>query len=232
MKKIIFFSIVLISWQVVFGQDTITKTFKNDWQYYAHKQAKWIPVANMDVRQSFLKDAPITIQGFQIGARSHGKYQMTLGYYWLTQNSQSAIKVKNRNRLAIVTLDENAKINYFSFCFNYIFLNTRYIEMGIPTEIGFAQMTDKVTLPDGRVLKDLKTSFVPVQLGISFHWRATNWVGAKAAVGIRQVVSNVQEASLAQDFDGAYYSYGLVFYLPNIYKSITKKYNKSNTSNK
>lgn len=221
-KQIIIFTFLFIIVRVTFAQDTTILINKKNWQYYADEQAKWKPIANMDVRQSFLKDAPITIQGFQVGARNQGKYQLTLGYYWLTQSSQTAIKVKNRNRLSIINLDGNTKINYFSLCFNYIFLNTKYIELGLPTEVGFAQMTDKVTAPNGTVLRDLNTNFVPIQLGVSFHWRVTRWVGAKAAVGIRQVVSNVEETTLSQDFDGTYYSYGVVLYLSNIYKSISK----------
>lgn len=228
MKKIVLFCYLLTFVEIIIGQDTTKNigTIKKDWQYYADNQVKWKPVANMDVRQSFLKDAPITIQGFQVGARRLGKYQMTLGYYWLTQNSQTAIRVRNINRFAVINLDEVAKINYFSFCFSYMFFNTKYIELGIPAEVGFAQMSDKISLPDGRVLRDFSTNFIPIQLGISLQWRVTNWVGLKGAVGIRQVITNVKDATLTQDFDGAYYSYGVVLYLSNIYKSIAKKSKK------
>jgi hypothetical protein len=223
--------LIFFLWQIKYlsfsqelkNDSTSGKKYSFDWQSNAKNEPFWKPIINMDIRQSFLKDAHVQIMGFQVGARNQGKYQFTLGYYWLTQNSQSQIRVRNRNRFVTINLEEDVKIEYFSACFNYMFLNTKYIELGFPTEIGFAQMKDKIVFPDGRILRDDAVNTIPIHLGLSTQIRATRWLGLKGAVGTRQIITNTRGVQIAQDFDGAYYSYGAVLYLNNIYKDVFKK---------
>ncbi len=184
------------------------------------------PIVQMDFRQSFVKDAPITIYGGNLGVRIGDLDQITLGYYTLTSGAKQQYVVRNRLRL---NTESNINIWYMSLNFTRYVVNNRYGEIGFPMEVGYGKSVEEYKNTAGRVLQTYNHEIFPTQAGILVHIKLTKWIGIKGSVGFRHTIipPDVQKPAFAEDFNGLYYSYGAKLYLDNIYNSIKKRNKKT-----
>ncbi len=164
----------------------------------------------LDYRNTFLRQSPILALGGCAGLKFNGQHLFTVGYYWLSQNSDRTIQTPKGNTR---TLNDGVKLSYINLAYTYSFIHTKRWELGIPAEVGLGFSKEAVVNDLGRTLRTYNSNFVPVQAGITGDWKITRWVGLNLAVGYRRIVFK----SIAQDnFDGLYYNYGINVYTGNI----------------
>jgi hypothetical protein len=175
-------------------------------------------VLDVDFRNSFIRNSPVTIYGGSVGIKNSPRSIISLGYYTLTSKSKTLIK--NNNKLKYGISDE-VNLHFVSLGYTYIPLDGKRWKLSLPFEIGMGESEEQVLAPDqSKVLLLRKTSIVPVQIGLITEYKATRWFGAFVSVGYREVIS--KRMNLSDDFDGLYYAYGVNLYLGKIYEDLKK----------
>jgi hypothetical protein len=201
--------------------DSLTAKLKAD-SLRTFRFKKLRPYANIDNRNSFIRNHPANISGLQLGVIVNEYHTFGFGSYKLNQASQKDAPIKNGYRMNY--------LRYFTVFYEYVLLSHRYIEIDLPFELGVgnynANIVDTLDMKKDRTISP---GFVPLGSGVKINLKPVPWIGVTFMGGYRQVL----ERKINLDLSGIYYSFGIWLDLRQVYRDIKfygfqkKKYKKA-----
>ena len=192
--------------------DSLTIKFKAD-SARIFKFNRYRPYANIDNRNSFIKNRPVNFQGGQIGFIFKEYHVFGLGYYTMTPNAQRASRRFNDSR----TIDRYLLLDYATVFYQYVMLDKRFLEIDVPFEIGLGKFKNKqVDADNGTIILNQSGVIVPTGAGLQFVLKPFRWIGLSATGGYRLVL----DKNVNVDFNGLYYSFGLWLDVRQTYREI------------
>jgi hypothetical protein len=187
---------------------------------------KIYPQIALDNRKSFMRNSPVDIQGIYTGILYKSRFKFGVGYYEVDSQSRANIKLKEKQVQAMRDLD----LYYGTINFEYLLIDRRYIKFGFPINLGFG--FSNLNIYDDKKDKLLYHSvgnFIPFSIANEITLKPLREFGLTTSIGYRKILSH-SEARI--DFDGFFYSYGLVIDVKEIIKDIRwlrakKRYKKT-----
>ncbi|MGZ3862650.1 MAG: hypothetical protein ACXVPN_14820 [Bacteroidia bacterium] len=183
-------------------KDSLTAKLKADSTHIFRFQ-KYRPFFNLDQRNSFIRSAPINVNGIQLGILLHERHTLGLGGYTITQKTRQNVKTKTEKNIDV---NRSLEIKYGTLFYNYAAIDTRFFELDLNVEFGagnfilnlFDRNTDRLLLHH---TGDFWVSGFGPQIAI----KPLRWVGIQAMAGYRFTLGT----STNLNFNGFYYGYGL-----------------------
>jgi hypothetical protein len=181
-------------------------------------------VISADIRQSFVKNSPITIYGGYAGLRFKDKHLISLGYYTLSDSSKQKFKNQNQKQAApTVPLQEvgsEVSLWFLSLGYTRTVYNGKLFKIDIPIEIGFGEGSNGIYNADGKLLRLTTDNVFPLQVGVSTTIKLTRWFGIHLQAGNREILGK----SLFQNqYSGLYYTYGINLNFGTIYQDFVRR---------
>jgi hypothetical protein len=169
------------------------------------------PYLKIDNRNSFILDQPIDFYGGMIGATFWDRHTLAAGYYFLDKKSRRPVETNGKG-----TTQQFLRLTYFNFAYQLVVLNTRYVQLNLPLEIGagsvYAKTNDSVAVA---VETHFSGRFIPYSAGLQAIGKITKWLGVSLTGGYRYVYHN----KLNLQFNGVYYSYGVWIDARHLFRS-------------
>ena len=181
-----------------------------------------------DNRKSLIKGNEVDINGYNVGLIFRSRFRVGAGWYEIIEKNFHVAKGKQPGF-------RDVSIQYAMINFEYWLVNSRWLELAVPLEIGFGSINfasrkeDNITpylrqAPDG--------FFIPSGLGVQLKIKPLRWIGVTGLLGYRK---SLKAHDINVDFDGMYYSYGVAVFLGNIvtdlkYVKGRKRYRKAMTA--
>lgn len=175
---------------------------------------KIYPQIALDNRKSFIRNSPVDIRGIYTGILYKSRYKFGIAYYELDSQSRANIKLKEKQTQAVRDLD----LYFGTVNFEYLVIDRRYIKLGFPINLGFGFYN--LNIYDDRkenLLYHSIGNFIPLSIASEIALKPFRQFGITTSIGYRKVMSHSESRI---DFDGLFYSYGLVVDLKEIIKDI------------
>jgi hypothetical protein len=181
-------------------------------------------VINADIRQTFVKNSPITIYGGYAGLRFKDKHLISLGYYTLTDSSKQKFRTQNQKQAAPnsipILISSEVSLWFLSLGYTRTVYNGKIFKIDIPVEIGIGEGSNGIYDADDKLLKLTTDNVFPLQAGVSTTIKITRWFGVHLQAGNREILGK----SLFQNqYSGLYYTYGISLNFGTIYRDFVRK---------
>ncbi len=193
--------------------DSLTLKFKTDSAHiFRFKVVR--PFAAIDNRNSFIKDKPVNVKGFQLGVILKEKHTIGFGVYSLRNSSKQNISNKNDNK---VPVKRSLSLKYMTLFYQYVIVDTRFFELDLPLEVGLGSyhVRSEDTIAH-KILADQKGGTMITGGGVNIILKPFKWIGVSGTAGYR--ISLDKNPNI--NFSGAYYSYGVWVDLRQIYRDV------------
>lgn len=144
------------------------------------------PQLRVDNRMTYHKGQTLNLNGIDAGVLLKDKLRITLGYYYLRDDLNAYQTIIDEEEVT-----RNIQLNYGSINTEFIYLNTRFLSLGMPLDFGFGrnqvQFKNIVTEETfGR-----KKGFVFLtDFGLSAIVKPIRAIGIRGAVGYRKLILN------------------------------------------
>jgi hypothetical protein len=173
-----------------------------------------------DNRNSFIKNAAISIKGINLGFNFISGVRWGIGFYKVIRPFQTFRSVDKQNIVTNRELD----LYYVTPNFQYTFIDNKWIQTSVNLEIGIGKIDYKI-FNEGHtaVVRDKTGSFIPSGAGVEVLITPIRWAGLDGMIGYRK---SLKSYDINQDFDGMYYSYGLKVFLGVIYTDLKYHHHK------
>ncbi len=208
---------------------SITHSISGQIDSLKQSEAKFIKpkrsfVINADIRQSFVKNSPITIYGGYAGLRFKDKHLISLGVYTLTDSSKQQFRTQNKKQAAPTALlqDVGSEVSlwFLSLCYTRTVYDGKIFKVDIPIEVGFGEGTNGIYNADSKLLRLTTDKVFPLQGGISTTIKLTRWFGVHLQTGYREILG---KSIFQNQYSGLYYTYGISLNFGTIYRDFVKK---------
>jgi hypothetical protein len=181
-------------------------------------------VINADLRQTFVKNSPITIYGGYAGLRFKEKHLISLGYYTLADSSKQRFRTQNQKQAATTApaqeVGAEVSLWFLSLGYTRTVYNGKIFKIDIPIEIGIGKGSEGIYNTDGKLLQLTNGNVFPLQAGVSTTIKITRWFGIHLQAGNREILGK----SLFQNqYSGLYYTYGISLNFGTIYRDFVRK---------
>ena len=100
------------------------------------------PYLNWAKRNSFINDAPVNVNGLELGALIKEKWVLGFGLYGITQKAKRAVRTKTDKKIDV---DKTLDLRFATLFYQYVAIDKRYFEMDIQAEFGLGKYTLKLT---------------------------------------------------------------------------------------
>ena len=182
--------------------DTLKTKLKAD-SAHTYRFKKLRPYFNLDYRNSFIKDAPINVNGLQLGILIKEKHIIGFGGYMISANSKQKVKTKtDKNIEAYKALE----LKYLTVFYQYVAIDKRYFQLDFLTEFGLGKFDLKFTDSKTNVLLLERSAGMLVSgVGPIIVIRPFKWIGLTGMLGYRLTF----EKNPNLKFSGIYYGYGI-----------------------
>jgi hypothetical protein len=181
-------------------------------------------VINADIRQSFVKNSPITIYGGYAGLRFKDKNLISLGYYTLSDSSKQQFRTQNKKQAASTTplqeVGSEVSLWFLSLGYTRTVYDGKIFKIDIPVEVGFGEGTNGIYDTDGKLLRLTTDKVFPLQAGVSTTIKLTRWFGVHLQTGYREILG---KSIFQNQYSGLYYTYGISLNFGTIYRDFVKK---------
>jgi hypothetical protein len=217
-RKLIIILFTTIS-HSIFGQiDSLQKLEKKDIKQKPNF------VISADIRQTFVKNSPITIYGGYAGLRFKDKHLISLGYYTLSDSSKQRFRTQNKKQAAPTApaqeVGADVSLWFLSLGYTRTVYNGKIFKIDIPIEIGIGEGSEGIYNTDGKLLQLTTDNVFPLQAGVSTTIKITRWFGVHLQAGTREILGK----SLFQNqYSGLYYTYGISLNFGTIYRDFVRK---------
>jgi len=183
-------------------RDSLYSKLKSD-SIHIYRFQKIRPYVNLDQRNSFIREAPINVNGLQIGILIKDKHVVGIGGYGITASGKQHVKTKfNKN----IDATRNLEMKYLTLFYQYVAIDKRYIELDLQTELGGGKYQIKLTdYNNGKILFNRSASMFVFGLGPLLAIKPFKWIGVIGMAGYRLTFE--KDSNL--NFNGAYYAYGV-----------------------
>lgn len=193
--------------------DSLKLQLKKD-SAHIYRFRKVRPFFSLDNRNSFIKDAPVNVQGLQLGVVLKQRHIVGLGYYTLQANSKQNATKKTDNT---ITVNRTLSLKYLTAFYQYAIFDKRYFGLDLPLEIGIGgydvKTEDAIT---HKILVDKKGGTAIVGGGVGITIKPFKWFGITGSGGYRYAF----DKDPTVNFSGAYYSYGVWLGLGQVYRDV------------
>ena len=203
---------LMILHTVLFSQNQITKELKQIDSLTAQLKAdsariyryqKYRPYINLDQRNSFIRNAPINVNGLQFGVLIKEKHVIGLGGYIITASSQQKIRTKTDKN---IPANKVLNMDYGTFFYQYVALDKRFFEIDLQAELGGGVYDYKYyDITTNKQLADRSAKIIVGGLGPLLAFKPFKWIGIIGMIGYRFTF----EKNTNLNFNGIYYSYGV-----------------------
>ena len=202
--RLLLFIALIACWFNVLGQgsfnDSLARALQADSQrIYRKTLAK--PFLRVENRNSFIIRQPVDFYGGLLGATLHDRHTIAVGYYFL-ENSRRREIVSERDP-AVSQLF--IRLAHFSFVYQYVLLNRRFIQVNVPIELGAGSYYARTKHNDEPGARHHSGLYMPINGGMQLIVKILPWIGLSGTGGYRY--STNDEVLLR--FNGLYYSYGV-----------------------
>jgi hypothetical protein len=215
----ILFYILCLAASFTYGQnslqqqriDSLTVKFKKD-SAHIYRFKKLRPFAAIDNRNSFTKDGPLNVKGFQLGVILKEKHTVGFGIYSLQNSSKQNVTTKNEKS---IPAKRNLTLSYLTLFYQYVIIDKRFFELDLPLEVGLGGY--HITLEDTfahKIITDKRGGLSVTSGGVNMIFKPVRWVGVSGTFGYRIALDKNPNLN----FSGAYYSIGLWVDLRQIYR--------------
>jgi hypothetical protein len=181
-------------------------------------------VINADIRQSFVKNSPITIYGGYAGLRFKDKNLISLGYYTLSDSSKQKFRTQNQKQAAptvpLQAVGSEVSLWFLSLGYTRTVYNGKVFKIDVPVEIGFGEGTNGIYDTEGKLLRLTTDNVFPLQAGVSTTIKLTRWFGVHLQSGYREILG---KSIFQNQYSGLYYTYGISLNFGTIYQDFVKK---------
>jgi hypothetical protein len=156
---------------------------------------------------------PVNIRGIQLGVILFERHTVGSGFYGINSRTSTILKTKIGTEDAFA----NLQLNYFTLFYQYAVIDKKYIELGLPLEIGLGVYRVKTfSQLDNTLLQDKKGGLIPIGFGLNFIVKPIKQIGISTMIGYRVVA----EHNPTLNFNGFYYSIGLAIDVRQIVRDI------------
>lgn len=220
-KHLIFIFFGVMTHIISYGQidfkhqkiDSLNLKLKKD-SAHIFRFKKVRPFAAIDNRNSFIKDAPVNVKGFQFGVILKEKHTLGFGVYSLQNSSKQRVTAKNEKNIAA---KRTLSLNYLTLFYQYVIIDKRFFELDLPLEIGLGKYELKLEdTISHKVFADKKGGTLLTGGGVNIILKPVRWIGVSGTAGYRLSLDNNPNIN----FSGAYYSYGVWVDLRQIYRDV------------
>lgn len=187
----------------IFAIDSLTNQLHKD-SLHIFRFQKFRPYANIDTRNSFIRNMPINVFGVQLGTQINDKHVVGLGLYKTsTQVRDFTITTKNDKK---INTQRDLSLSYLTAFYQYVLLDKRYFEVDIPVELGYGEYQLQLyNQQTGERFSQRKAGMLLCGAGPMVTLKPLRWVGISGMAGYRLTYEKNQNINL----NGLYFSYGL-----------------------
>jgi hypothetical protein len=194
-------------------RDSLTAKLKAD-SVHIFRFQKYRPYFNIDQRNSFIRNAPININGLQLGVLIKEKHVIGLGGYAITSTSKQKIKTKTDKN---VEVERTLDMKYATVFYQYVAIDRRYFELDLQAEFGTGQFNlNFYDTKTGNLLQNRSGNLLVTGVGPIIAIKPFRWVGIMGMAGYRFTF----EKNPNLNFSGAFYGYGLWLDLRQIIRDV------------
>ncbi|MCW3076302.1 MAG: hypothetical protein JWO32_911 [Bacteroidetes bacterium] len=185
------------------------------------------PQFKLDNREAFLEGQALTINGFDAGVLLKEKLRFTLGYYSM-KGSLKAFK----KTVDSIEYGRLIQLNYGSINSEIMYIDTRFISLGMPLEIACGNNTfQNKNITENTVTSSETGMLIFANFGVSATFKPMRFMGLKGMAGYRKTIYNQVKDF---NFDGFFTSIGLNFDFHELLSDIKmfrlkKKYHHGNS---
>jgi len=200
LSKIVIFSQNITDKQLPL-RDSLKAKLKAD-SIHIYRFQKFRPYVNLDQRNSFVRSAPINVNGFQLGVLINEKHAVGIGRYTITATSQQKVRTKTDN----ITVDRELDMSYLTIFYQCELIDKRFFEFDMQVESGVGKYDLKFyNINTNKLIADRSAGLLVEGLGPQATLKPFQWIGVTFMVGYRFTF----EKNANLNFNGAYYSYGV-----------------------
>ncbi len=199
--------------------DSLKEKFLSD-SVHIYKSQKYSFLFALDSRNSFINSGmkiPVNVKGFMAGMVINQRHSLAIGFYGVSNFLKSEPISNESNQ----KMNINLKMGYATIFYEYLFIDTKRWQIGIPIEIGsgsfqrFATTTDSLHKPIPTYTDTASKSITLFSAGLDITFVVHKWLGLNAMGGYRLVG---QREPSGINFNGVFYSVGFQLYMGQIYK--------------
>ena len=144
------------------------------------------PQVRLDNRITFNNGQTLNINGLDAGVLLKEKLRIAIGYYALSSDLNEFKTVVDG-----AIIQRFIKLNYASINTEYIYLNTRFISLGMPLDFGFGSTHINYWNITTNQTYGKQGGFVMLtDFGLSTIFKPTRWVGIRGVIGYRKYLVN------------------------------------------
>jgi hypothetical protein len=196
--------------------DSLKAKFQQDSaRMYRYKKLKLL--AAIDTRNSFVSSGQkvsVDVKGVQIGVVINEHHNLAAGFYSVLGLPEKKVTDESNNQYTL-----KLQMGYATLFYEYIFLDSKRWEIGIPLEIGGGSYHTTATDSGGKKyapFKDtLQKGIALFGAGLDVSFKIFKWLGLNAMGGYRLVAGSEPQG---MNFNGAFYSVGVQIYFGQLYK--------------
>ena len=226
MRQVIFLFFSLFFITVCCGQNSvkqhkvdslILKLKKDSAHIFRFRKVR--PFFSLDNRNSFIKSAPVNVQGLQVGIVWKERHTLGFGVYFIKASSKQNL-VKKGDANTTVDVNRTLSLNYLTAFYQYSILDYRYFELELPLEFGLGGYEIKLIDPKAPLgappLIDKKGGTLIIGGGVGITIKPFRWIGLTGSAGYRNALDKDKNVN----FSGFYYQYGAWVDLGRTYRDI------------
>lgn len=219
--KLFLFFVLLLLTQYSFSQTDSTSLPKPS---RLKRIAKSITI-QLDQRDSFVRSRVVTIQGGKIGYKITQWLEAGIGFY-LLRDKLLKFNVNGSDGLPLYYA--RRQIYYGTIYLEPFILQSKYLDISTPLEIGFGQTYFKVYNSQNEFLGENQEDFFPSGAGllalVKFpslkKFKPLGWFGVHGLIGYRNVIF---DNFYKTDYDGMYWSLGVNIFIGKIAQDLLPK---------
>ena len=198
--------------------DSLKRQLKND-SAHIFRFRKVRPYVSLDNRNSFIKSAPVNVQGLQLGIVWKERHTLGFGFY-VIQASAKQTFVKKGDANTTVDANRTLSLNYLTAFYQYSILDYRYFELELPLEFGLGGYEIKLVDPKAPLgappIIDKKGGTIIISGGVGITIKPFRWIGLTGSAGYRNALDHDKNVN----FSGFYYQYGVWVDLGRTYRDV------------
>lgn len=192
------------------------KFVKDSAHIYRHKKLAFVLAT--DKRNSFIRTntkSSVNVSGFQLGVELFEKHSFGFGFYTILNTQKAHPVVDDRQK----TIYINLKMSYSTIFYEYLVIDSKRWEIGIPLEIGGGNYQTTATDSSGKRVRSFKDTvqrgILVLGAGINVDFKIWRWFGINAMGGYRIIGGNEPNKV---NFNGAFYSFGIHVFFGELVK--------------
>lgn len=163
-------------------------------------------VLELDGRHSFIREAPVIVDGIRAGADFGDKVRLFGGVYWSRQKVSRTFIV-NRYTPFERNVRQDLSMFYISATGEYVVYKSKHWELDVPVQIGFGSgKRTRYDATTGEQIEQGRHAFIPFEFSFRAIYRITDWLNVSAGIGYRYALFST---TVSDDFSAVHYTYGI-----------------------